>query len=84
MDKLFHEYLRIEPEKAQAVTASGLELPNKKDEKLEVAKVLQVAEEVEGVKVGDRVVYKSYSIDEVILNEENLIFIKFEDIIGTL
>lgn len=70
-------------EEAEAKTASGLYLPDKAQEKPKVAKVLAVGKKVEGVKVGDRIVY-SWTGTEVKIGGTEYLIIKAENIYGTL
>ena len=73
-------------EQAEAVTktASGLYLPDKAAEKPKVAKVLKVGKDVKNVKVGDRIVYKSYSTTEVKIDDAEYVLVKEEDILATV
>lgn len=80
-------------EQAEAVTktASGLYLPDKAAEKPKVAKVLAIGPGKVGddnervamtVKVGDRIVYKSYSTTEVKVDDKEYILVREEDILA--
>jgi len=73
-------------EQAEAVTktASGLYLPDKAAEKPKEAKVLKVGKDVKNVKAGDRIVYKSYSVSEVKLDDKEYVLVKEEDILATV
>lgn len=51
-------YVVAQAEEAQTKTASGLYLPGGAAEKPEEAKVVAVGKGVEGIKVGDRILYK--------------------------
>ena len=52
-------YVVAVAEEAATKTASGLYLPEAAKEKPKTVKVLAVGAEVEGVKVGDRIIYKN-------------------------
>ena len=78
------DYVVAQAEEATTKTASGLYLPDNAAEKPKTAKVLAIGKEVKQVKVGDRVVYKSYSTTEVKVESEDYILIKEEDILATV
>ncbi len=82
----------IQPFEAQTKTASGLYLPeNATTEKPQKGKVLAVGDEeilVNGLKrkspakIGDTVIYKKWGGSEVKENNEEYLFVKFEDILA--
>lgn len=87
------DYVVAQPEEAPTKTASGLYLPEKSTEKPKVAKVLAVGPGRVGddneripmtVKVGDRILYKSYSPTEVKVDGKEYLLIKEEDVLATL
>jgi chaperonin GroES len=78
------DYVVAEQEEAETKTASGLYLPDKAAEKPKIAKVLAVGKKIENVKVGDRIIYKSYSTTEVKIGSDEYILVKEEDILATL
>jgi chaperonin GroES len=78
------DYVVAQGEEAETKTASGLYLPEKATEKPKTAKVVAVGKEVKQVKVGDRIVYKSYSTTEVKVGKEDYILVKEEDILATV
>lgn len=78
------DYVVAQAEEANTKTASGLYLPDNATEKPKTAKVVAVAKDVKQVKVGDRIVYKSYSTTEVKLDKEEYILVKEEDILATV
>lgn len=53
------DYVVATKEKPETKTASGLYLTDKAAEKPETAKVVAVGKDVEGVKAGDRILYKN-------------------------
>ena len=84
-------YLLIEPEESMKQTSSGIVLPESHDEKPQQGKVLAVgADELldsgktrkTPCKVGDIVVYKKWGGNEYKIDEKELLFIKFEDILA--
>lgn len=78
------DYVVAVAEEAETKTASGLYLPEKAAEKPKVAKVLAVGKDVKQVKVGDRILYKSYSTTEVKVAADEYILVKEEDVLATV
>ncbi|HUD03224.1 MAG TPA: co-chaperone GroES [Patescibacteria group bacterium] len=78
------DYVVAQQEEAESKTASGLLLPDKAAEKPKIAKVLAIGKKVESVKVGERILYKSYSTTEVKIGADEYMLIKEEDILATL
>ncbi|MEO6761206.1 MAG: co-chaperone GroES [Candidatus Saccharimonadales bacterium] len=78
------DYVVAQTEEAASKTASGLYLPDNAKEKPKVAKVLAVAKDVKNVKVGDRIIYKSYSPTEVRVGSEDYLLVKEEDVLATV
>jgi len=71
-------------EEASSKTASGLYLPSGATEKPKTAKVVAVGKLVKELKVGDRIVYKSYSTTDVKVGKEEFIIVKEEDVLATV
>lgn len=65
-------------------TASGLYLPEKAAEKPKLAKVIAVGKEVKQLKVGDRIIYRSYSTTDVKVDRDEYILVKEEDVLATV
>jgi chaperonin GroES len=78
------DYIVAVAEEAAAKTASGLYLMEKSQEKPKVAKVVAVGKAVKELKVGDKIVYKSYSTTEVKVEKEDYILVKEEDVLATV
>ena len=78
------DYVVAQTEEAPTKTASGLYLPEKSTEKPKVAKVVAVGKEAKQVKVGDRIIYKSFSPTEVKVDNEQYLLVKEEDILATV
>ena len=78
------DWVVAEQEEAVTKTASGLYLPDKAAEKPKIAKVAKVGKLVKEIKVGDRIVYKSYSTTEVKVDNKEFILVKEEDILATV
>lgn len=87
------DYVVAVAEEASTKTASGLFLPSGTTEKPKVAKVVaigpgKVGDDNERVpmtlKVGDRILYKSYSPTEVKVDGVEYMLIKEEDVLATV
>ena len=87
------DYVVAEAEEAQTKTASGIYLPENAQEKPKTAKVLAIGPGKIGddneripmtLKVGDRIVYKSYSTTEVKVSGKEYILVKEEDVLATV
>ncbi len=71
-------------EEAETKTASGLFLPDSAKEKPKIAKVLAIGKDVKQLKVGDRIIYKSYSTTDIKMGADEYILIKEEDVLATV
>jgi chaperonin GroES len=71
-------------EKADTKTASGLYIPESAKEKPQTAKVVAVGPDAKQVKVGDRIIYKSYSTTDVKVGDTDYIIVKEEDVLATV
>ena len=78
------DYLVAVSEEAAAKTASGLFLPEQAQEKPKTAKVIAVGKDTRHIKVGDRIVYKSYSTTDVKVDSKDYILVKEEDVLATV
>jgi chaperonin GroES len=78
------DYVVAVGEEAETKTASGLYLPEKAAEKPKTAKVVAVGKEAKQLKVGDRILYKSYSITDVKVAGSDYILVKEEDVLATV
>lgn len=78
------DYIVAVGEAAATKTASGLYLPENSAEKPKTAKVVAVGKDAKQVKVGDRIVYKSYSTTEVKVGTDEYILVKEEDVLATV
>ncbi len=78
------DYVVAQQEKAENKTASGLYLPDAAKEKPMVAKVLAVGKAVKNLKVGDKIVYKSYSTTDLKMGADEYILVKEEDVLATV
>lgn len=71
-------------EEATNKTASGLYLPESAKEKPQTAKIQAVGKEVKELKVGDKIIYKSYSTTDVKVGNTDYIIVKEEDVLATV
>jgi chaperonin GroES len=78
------DYVVAQSEEAESKTASGLYLPGSAQEKPKTAKVVAVGKGAKEIKVGDRIIYKSYSTTDVKVGTEEYILVKEEDILATV
>ena len=78
------DYVLAQQEEAETKTASGIFLPTQSQEKPKLAKVLAVGSDVKKVKVGTKIIYKTYSTTEVKFGKDEYILVKEEDVIATV
>ena len=71
-------------EEATSKTASGLYIPESATEKPKTAKVVAIGKLVKELKVGDRIVYKSYANTDVKVGNDQYIIVKEEDVLATV
>jgi len=85
-------YLLVEPASKEQKTSTGIYLPDTHDEKPQYGQVLAVgpATTEDGVKVGapakkgDTVVYKKWGGNEVLIDNTEYQFLKFEDVLAVV
>lgn len=78
------DYVVAQTEEAATKTASGLYLPGGAQEKPKVAKVVAVGKDVKAVKIGDKIIYKSYSQTEIKVDTVEYLLVKEEDVLATV
>lgn len=73
------------------VTASGIVLPDTAQEESNIAEVVAISPELENndeinleLKVGDRVIYSRYAGTEVEVEKEEVIVIKYDDLLAII
>lgn len=71
-------------ETAQEKTSSGLYLPETAKEKPVVAKVVALGKDVKQVSVGDRIIYKDYTVTELRIDNIEYLIVKEDDILGVM
>jgi chaperonin GroES len=82
--KPLSDYVVAVGEEAETKTASGLYLPENAKEKPQTAKVVAVGPNAKQIKVGDRIIYKSYSTTDVKVDTTQYILVKEEDVLATV
>ena len=65
-------------------TAGGIIIPDTAKEKPQKGKVEAVGKEVEDVKVGDVVMFKTYAPDNIKINGKEYGILKIEDVMGII
>lgn len=78
------DYVVAEAEAAQTKTASGIYLPDGAAEKPKIATVRAVGKQVKDLKVGDKILYKGYSTNDVKVDAKEYILVKEEDVLATV
>lgn len=78
------DYVVAQTEEAPERTASGLYLTKAAQEKPKTAKVVAIGQAVKNIKVGDSIIYKSYSNTDVKVDEDDYILVKEEDVLATV
>lgn len=78
------DYIVAQTEEAETKTASGLYIPGGAQEKPKVAKVVAVGTATQQIKVGDRIIYKSYANTDVKVGTEDYLLVKEEDVLATV
>ena len=82
--KPLSEYVVLQADKKPATTVSGIYLTESAAEKSDIMTVMAVADDVASVKVGDKVVCKSYAATDVKVNNEEYALVKIEDVLAVL
>jgi len=78
-------YVVAVAEEAASKTASGLYLPEAAKEKPKAVKVVAVGDDVKGVKVGDKIIYKnSYEATDVKVGKDDYVIIFWQNIIAVV
>lgn len=78
------DYVVAQQEEAAKKTASGLYLPETAAEKPKTAKVVALGKDVKAVKLGDRILFKTYSTTDVKVDGVEYMLLKEEDILATV
>ena len=78
------ERVLVEKEEAQTQTASGIIIVDSAQEKPQTAIVKAIGDEVENLKVDDKVVLAKYSGTEITLDGKDFQIVEVSDILGIL
>lgn len=79
------EYVVAQHKAAQTKTASGFYLPDGAKEKPKEAVVVAVGKNVQGVKVGDKIIYKNtYEATELKQGSDDYVIIYKDNIVATI
>lgn len=78
------DYVVAQQEEAAKKTASGLYLPETAAEKPKTAKVVAIGKDVTALKVGDRILFRTYGTTDVKVDGQEYMLIKEEDILATV
>ncbi len=79
------DYVVAQHQTAESKTASGFYLPEGAKEKPKEAKVVAVGKNVEGVKAGDKIIYKnSYEATDVKQGNDEYVIIYYKNIVATV
>lgn len=65
-------------------TASGIIIPDNAKEKPLSGEVKAVGSEVEGIKVGDKVVFAKYGGTEITLDSKSYLVLNIDDVLGVI
>lgn len=78
-------------EETENVTKSGIVLPGSAKEEQNIAEVVAISGDIEKdekrkdqIHVGDKVLYSKYSGNEVVLDEESFIIVKYTDLLAVI
>ena len=82
LPKPLRDYVLAQPTEVQIKTKSGIILPDNAAEKSEEAVVKAIGKDVKEVKIGDQIIYKSYSTTEKKIDNNKYILVKEEDIMA--
>lgn len=74
----------IEREEESNTTLSGIIIPDSSKVKPLNGKVLSIGSEVEGIEVGDTVVFAKYTGTEIVVGDKEYLILAGDDILGLL
>ncbi|VEU82244.1 GroES family chaperonin [Acholeplasma hippikon] len=82
MLKPLNEYVVLSFEKVESKTESGIILSTSEKDKPSIGNVVALGPKVKDIKVGDKVVYQTYSGTKVKFDEKEYLIIKEENILA--
>ncbi len=74
----------VKREEEATKTASGIYIPDSAKEKPQRGEVKAVAKKVEDIEIGDTVVFSKYGAVDLVLDGEDFVVLKVEDILGVI
>ena len=80
--KPLHDRVFVRYSEEEEKTAGGIYIPDAAKEKPQRGKVEAIGKDVKEVKVGDEVLFDKYSGSKLVLNGEDYLILKEEDILG--
>lgn len=78
------DYIVAQAEAPETKTASGLYISAAAQEKPKTVKVVAVGKDVKSVKIGDRIIHKSFTTTEIKMGKDEFVIVKEEDVIATV
>lgn len=78
------DYVVAQKDKPSATTKSGFYIPESAQEKPQAATITAVGGNVRNYKVGDKILFKSYSGNEFKFDSEEYLIVKEEDILARI
>lgn len=77
-------YIIALPDEGSKTTSSGIILTEAQDKDGAKGKVITVASDVKHIKVGDNILFHSYSSTEITLEDKNYLIINAHDVMATI
>lgn len=85
MIKPIGENILVEPLEQSETTKSGLMIASKSESKPEQGTIIEVGKDCNStVKKGDKVIFKKYAPDEIVINEKKYLIMKEVDILAII
>lgn len=84
MIKPVKKYLLLEKVEIKNVSESGIILSDKKDEEKNVARVLDIGDEVREVKKGDQVIFETYKTKNISHNNIQYQILSEDDVLAVI
>lgn len=84
LSSVFGSYVAIVPKEEMKETESGLIIQNVMKEKTDEGTIMFIGPECMSAKVGQRVIFKKYAPDEVVINNQSYLFILESELLGVL
>lgn len=78
------DYVAATKDQPDEKTASGIYIPESAQQKPNSAKVVAVGDNITDIAVGNTIIYKTYNVTEVTVDNTDYLLIKDEDILAKL